>query len=203
MLWSTEDCHKNRHGSSPMPGDPQHRDSYSVYMHKWLRFCPPHIDPFHPPESVIIEFLTSLSNSGCGHSTLMTAKSAISAFVMISDSPYSMANHPLICQLTRGVSNLKPSRPRYTCTWPVSKVLDFWKSQGPNDQLSLLSLSQKTVMLLLLVTAGRGQDIFLMQLQNLEVVGSGVNCVLSLPTKTSKGSQPSRCFRFEAYLRTL
>lgn len=64
----------------------------------------------------------------------------------------------MVALVVKGCGNLRPPEPKYDVTWDVSRVFKLLKKWGDNEQLSLIKLSKKLVMLLL-CTAQRGQTI--------------------------------------------
>jgi hypothetical protein len=59
----------------------------------------------------------------------------------------------------KGIYTLRPALPRYNVTWDVNVVLKYLKGLSPLESLSLLQISQKLLMLLLLLSGQRGQTI--------------------------------------------
>jgi len=53
----------------------------------------------------------------------------------------------------RGIFLSNPPKPKYTCTWDVSKVLEYLKSLHPLQSLSFEELTLKTSALIALITA--------------------------------------------------
>jgi len=70
-----------------------------------------------------------------------------------------MGKHSWVSQLIKGIYNLRPPQPRYMATWDVDIVLEYFKSMGPNNTLSLKQLSQKLVLLMALVEASRVSEL--------------------------------------------
>lgn len=64
-----------------------------------------------------------------------------------------------------GVFNLRPTKPKYTETWDVSKVLSFLKTLPPVEDLSLRLLSYKLAILIALTQASRSQSLSLLTLE--------------------------------------
>ena len=62
----------------------------------------------------------------------------------------------------KGVSRNRPSAPRYNCIWDVDIVLNMFRKQPLAEFLSLYDLTLRTVTLLALVSAQRGQSIHLL-----------------------------------------
>ncbi len=63
-------------------------------------------------------------------------RSALSTLLPAIDT-VKVGSHPLVSQLLKCVFNLRPPETKYSCTWDVSRVLDFIKSLGPNEALDL------------------------------------------------------------------
>ena len=70
-----------------------------------------------------------------------------------------VGEHPLVCQLMKGIFNKKPPLPRYTQTWKVHQVTSYLQGLGDNSEFSLKQLSGKLVVLLALTSAGRGSEL--------------------------------------------
>ena len=109
-------------------------------------------------------FLTELSNRGLKYSAVNTARSALSALLPQFDGR-SFGSNPNVVLLCRGVSVKNPSKGKYSGFWDVVDVLELFQEWGDNRFLSLKLLTFKTVMLLLLVTAQRGQTILNLSLR--------------------------------------
>lgn len=134
-----------------------------------MRFCSERkITPFKPLVNNVVEFLTLLHHRGLGYSAINTAKSAISSFVYLL-SNLQFGNHILIKQFMKGVFHLRPSLPKYNCTWSVDTVLKYLSTLYPLCSLSLKQLSMKLVMLIALTTGQRSQTLFFMDLNNIEL----------------------------------
>ena len=92
--------------------------------------------------------------------TIATARSALSS-VIILENGQKFGDHPLVKQFMKGIFNQKPSQPRYKSTWDTTVVTNIFKTEAwnPIEVLSLLELTMKTVMLILVATLQRGQTI--------------------------------------------
>ena len=87
------------------------RKQYTSYIRKWFSFCHPRQkDPYHPTVGLILEFLTQLYESGLGYSAINTARSAISSFVIVDNTPAGQI--PIIQRFLKGVFNLRPTLPK-------------------------------------------------------------------------------------------
>ena len=81
--------------------------------------------------------------------------------------------------------SIKP-KPKYNQICDVSQVLDYLKTLYPLEKLSLKELTQKPVMLLLLVTGQRGQFIHLLSLNGIQLTSQTAYLSLEEHTKTSR-----------------
>ena len=95
----------------------------------------------------MLEFLKDQFKEGKAHRTLNVYRSALSAVLPEVDS-WRVGAHPLVTQLLKGISHLKPPTPKYSYTWNACEVLSFIKSLGPNEKLNLKLQSFKLAMLL-------------------------------------------------------
>lgn len=81
---------------------------------------------FQASVTKVVEFLTECYHEGKGYSTINTYRSALSTTLRsMHDDRGSLGSHPLVARLLKGVFILRPSTPRYSSTWDVSKVTDY------------------------------------------------------------------------------
>lgn len=104
-------------------------------------------------------------HSGYSYEILNSARSALSSLCDVEDG-YTVGSHPLVVKFMTGVFNLRPSQPKYTETWDVSKVLCYLKGLTPVHDLSLKMLSYKLAMLIALTQASRSQSLSLITLKD-------------------------------------
>lgn len=104
--------------------------------------------------AAVLEFLLPLASGKSQYGTLNTYRSAISLL-----STWDIGRDPTIRRFCRGVSVIKPQRPKYDQTWDPSIVLEFYSSREESSELKLGDLSKKLALLLLLVTAQRVQTL--------------------------------------------
>ena len=130
---------------------------YDTYLTRWRNFCILHIlDVLRPTLPQALSFLQSLVDSGLGYSAVNTARSALSAILLIP-GVLSFGAHADVMLFMKGVFNLRPTRPRYTSTWDSSTVLNFLERWTPASELTLEKLTMKLMMLILLITGQRPQ----------------------------------------------
>ena len=103
----------------------------------------------------------------------------------MNDDRDSLDSHPLIARLLKGVYILRPPTPRYSSTWDVSKVTDYLKTLAPLRELSLKSLTLKTVMLCALASAQRQQTLSALDLNFRKESRDSISFVVTDRLKTS------------------
>ena len=99
---------------------------------------------------MVLQFLTTLYEEGLGYSAINTARSALSAVVILPDNK-TVGSHPLVVRFLKGIFELRTPQPRCNETWDVYKVLHYFKHLGENSELSLKDLTFKLYALLLLL----------------------------------------------------
>ncbi len=88
---------------------------YQTYLNKWAVFCGERqVHPFSPSLTEVLDFLT-LFEEGTQYSGLNTARSALSAIIMLPGNTPA-GQHPLVCRFLRGVFQERPVLPRYNTT---------------------------------------------------------------------------------------
>ena len=151
----------------------------------WLEFCSKRtIDYSSPKISEAVEFLMTLHSQALRYFSINTARSALSSILKL-DNWDNFGTHPLVTRLMKGIYELIKPKPKYNQIWDVS-VLDYLKTLYPLEKLSLKELTQKTVMLLLLVTGQRGQFIHLLSLNGIQLTPQTAYLSLEEHTKTSR-----------------
>ena len=171
---------------------PGTKKQYSTYLNKWLEFCSKRtiIDYSSPKMSEAVEFLMTLHSQGLSYSSINTARSALSSILKLENCD-NFGTHPLVTRFMKGIYELIKPKPKYNQIWDVSQVLDYlktFKTLYPLEKLSLKELTQKTVMLLLLVTGQRGQFIHLLSLNGIQLTPQTAYLSLEEHTKTSRPS---------------
>jgi integrase len=141
---------------------------YDSYVGRWQTFCHSHGYNYvfaSVPQG--LDFLQSLLDGGLGYSALNTARSALSAVLILPQNvPFGSQNEVKL--FMKGAFNQKPPTPRYVSTWDPSQVLKFLESWTPASDLSLEKLTIKTILLILLVTGQRTQIITSLDLNSMK-----------------------------------
>ena len=89
---------------------------------------------------------------------------------MLCDSQdgYTVGSHPLVIRYMTGVFNLRPTKPRYSETWNVSKLLCHLKTLPPVNVMTLKLLSYKLCTLIFLTQASRSHSVSLLTLEGMK-----------------------------------
>ena len=130
------------------------------------------VNPFLPPITLLLDYLLQefKKEVGRSYSSMNTIRSAISSIALIDGMP--AGTHPLVRRFMRAVFQSRPSFPRYQTTWDPDLVLNYIKSLGPNEDLSVILLTKKLTMLMLLVSGQRGQVLHLLDVRNMIISDS-------------------------------
>lgn len=102
-------------------------------------------------------------NSGYSYETLNSARSALSNLCHLEDG-MNVGCHPTVVRYMTGVFNLRPTKPKCSETWDVSKVLCYLKTLSPVENISLKMLTYKLAMLIALTQASRSHSLSLLTL---------------------------------------
>ena len=90
--------------------------TYATVLKRWKNFfCQRKIDSFQPHVTEFIKFLTEIYNEGIGYKSVCIGRSSLNTIVTLPGFP-DISKHPLIKKFTKGVSNTKPPKLKYTYT---------------------------------------------------------------------------------------
>ena len=137
----------------------------------------------------VLDFLTKQFLSGSQYSSLNITRSALSAVIPTLEG-VTVGSHPLVKRLMKGVFNLRPPKARYSHTWDVTVVLDYLRTLGPNEGLSLKKLTMKLVVLTALTSGQRCQTLSFMNINSAQVRANSVKFTIEALTKTSRVGKP-------------
>lgn len=124
---------------------------------------------------LICEFLLNLFKKGSSTSSLNIARSAITFFSL---NLLNISENLILKRLFKYFFQNRPLRPRHLVFWPVSQLLNFLSEWHPIHNLSMKQLTLKTVSLIALTSADRGQTIHLMNIDNTVVSDNGISFVI-------------------------
>lgn len=165
----------------------------------WSKFCAQRqIDTFSAPLSDFLTFLHDIySRHNLGYSAMNTARSAVSSVLAIDGKP--AGQHPIVRRYMKGIFHQKPALPRYSCTWDICTVLNYLRKLSPVKDISLELLSQKLLMLTLLLSGQRCQTIHLLDVRNMSLTYSRATFKIGDVTKTSGPGKHTEDITFLAY----
>lgn len=109
-----------------------------------------------------------LFNTGLSYSGVNSAKSAVLMYTSFCSSDSVKSDNIVLVKFMKGIFAKRPALPKYSSTWDTSVVLNHLKTLFPLQSISLLQLSRKLAVLLLLLTGQRGQSIHLLDLSIME-----------------------------------
>ncbi|KAJ8910891.1 hypothetical protein NQ315_014219 [Exocentrus adspersus] len=95
----------------------------------------------------------------------------------------SLESDVLIKRYLKGISRLRPSRPRYESMWDPQRLLDYIEILP--EQMTLQTMSQKLVTLLAFITGGRLQTISFIRISNLIESNQEIQIVITDSIKTT------------------
>lgn len=126
-----------------------------------------------------------------------TLRSSISAIANIDGKP--AGQHLLVSRFMKAVFQERPALPRYNVTWDPEVVLRHIRSLGPNKHLTLIQLSKKLVMLMLLLSGQRCQTLLVLDIRNMNITSSKVVFTIGDLLKTSGPRTHLSQISFKAY----
>ena len=98
-------------------------DQYVSAWPKWTSWCAERkVNPISASLSDIVNFLAGEYQQGKQYWTLNVYRSAISMTHPVIDS-HGVGEHPMICQLLKGIFNSRPLQPRYSFIWMSLSLL--------------------------------------------------------------------------------
>ena len=137
-------------------------------------------------------------DKGHAYSTINSAKCAIATIVYIA--PYNSLNkHPLINKYMTGVFNLRPPKSKLSFVWDVDILLRYFEQQGDNNSLSDKLMTQKILILLLLLGARSISTVKLFSVSNMVLNDLSVTFILTEVLKHSRKGKPLKKFEYRSY----
>lgn len=166
------------------------RNVYTVYLKKWATFCiEKGYDMYDPENTNIMDFLFSMIKKGASYSAINTARCALSAVLPWREGR-SVGCNEFICLLVKAAGNFNPPKPRYSEFWDVNLVFNLFRHWGRNSLLSTYRLTVKVTVLLLLLTAQRGQTIWRLAVSGLKIFEDHMSFKLSYMLKHNRPGDP-------------
>ena len=163
---------------------PNTTSSYSSAWNIWRSWCAERVtvNPLSPSLNSILDVFDSIN----------VYRSALSAILPLYDGQ-KVGCHSLVCQLLKGVYNLRPPQLRYAKTGQVYTLVHFIEYLGPKNQLSAKLLSYKLVGLLALTAPDRASGLAAQDLRFRYIHPEGVEFKLPELTKNVKQRENLKC----------
>lgn len=137
---------------------------YNSSLEKWWSFCRKNnVDPYKSDIPDILKFLTQEFQRNASHGTLNCCRSAIA----LLQGP-EIGEDPRMKRFFKGITKLRPTKPKFESTWDPKLVLDHVSQWGPNEEIPLKKLTLKLVTLLALITGQRMQTLSLIDIKNVQ-----------------------------------
>ena len=174
-------------------------DKYNIYWKQFLQFCSKiGISQSNISIHVILNFLSYLYDNNKSYSLIRTARSAISYHIAIP--PYKqLSEHPLMNKFFKGLYNLRPPVRKFGFVWDVRIVFDYFLTQPENHLLDDKLLTQKLVLLLLLLGGQRVNTIFWFHVNRMIVNEIGITVSPDHVLKHSSGGRKLDVFEYRSY----
>ena len=102
---------------------------YQSHLKEWIEFCKEKkCNLISPDLPVVFDFLTTLHENGLSHSTVNTVRSMLPSILQLNiKSCLPIGQLPIVKRFMKGVCELRLSLPRYTATWKLSTVLNYFR----------------------------------------------------------------------------
>ena len=153
---------------------------YKTYIKQWIGFCEKSNRDFR--NATIkdgLDFLTNLFEHKKNYSTISCAQSVFLSYICT--------------KYMKGIFHLRPSLPKYTFTWDLRKLLDYYRSQSNNNELELKALTFKTATLLTILLYQRAQTAYSLYLKFIKIEEDKIEIYFpSLLKQTRPGTLKAR-----------
>jgi len=146
----------------------------------------------------VLKFLSKLYEEGKSYSAINTAKSMISSVCVLLKNR-QIGNEVVVQRFMRGIFTSRPSLPKYGEIWDVNIVFKYISLLPSNEALTLLTLSEKLCILMMLLSGQRGQTIHLLKLSDVHIKDEKVIIYFSSLSKHSKPNKHLEPLLLENY----
>ena len=159
---------------------------YQSHLKKWIEFCKEKkCNVLSPDLPVVLDFLSMLHENGLSYSTVNTARSMLSSILQLNiNSSLPVGQLPIVKRFMKGIYELRPSLPRYTATWDLSTVLNYFRKGASISVLSLKELTLKLTFLLTLLSGQRCQTVKFFSIKNMDL--SDLKCIFVITEKVKQ-----------------
>ena len=163
---------------------PATRKVYNIYISKWNTFCLlENVDKLNPPVFKVCKFLKMLSQQKLSFGAVNAARCALSVLMPDFSKGNSIGKN---CRAVHTAYLQNPPKPKYKPFWDVNLVFKVIRTWGANSKMSLRLLSEKLVVLFLLVSGQRGQVIVAIDVDAVVNTDDGLEITLNKPMKTAR-----------------
>nr|CAI5854759.1 unnamed protein product [Callosobruchus analis] len=154
-----------------------------------------HLSVYTATANSVMDFLQNiLDTEHCSFGTFNSHRAALS--LLLGED---VGKDRTLSRFMKGISNMRPSLPRYNYTWDPQQVLEYLRHLGENSQLSLKELSGKLATLLALLTGNRIQTIALIRVSNINESKDGIQILITEKIKTSGRNRVQPCLQLPYY----
>ncbi|CAH1958535.1 unnamed protein product [Acanthoscelides obtectus] len=162
----------------------------------WWQYCQTaDVDMYKAEVNHVISFLQSLFDAkNYQFGTFNSHRSALSLIL-----GENIQKDYRISRYMKGIAKLRPSRPKYNCTWDPQQVINFLE-KWDNSKISLQHLSYNVATLLTLVTGQRIQTISLIRTSNFRESSSDIQILITDQIKTSNINKLQPCLQIPFFL---
>ena len=146
----------------------------------------------------MLEFFTFLFSKGRSYSVLKAARSSLANFIFIP--PYrNLSDHPLVQKYFKGAFNLRPPNVKFGFVWDVQIVFDHFRKIEDNSLLNDKQLSQKLVLLLLLLGGQRVNTVMSFHVHRMVITNMSITFTPNNVLKHSRQSRKRDVFEYYDY----
>ena len=177
----------------------------NTYIKQWLEFCEKSKRDFQ--DAAIkdgLDFLGNLFEHKKNYSTISCVRLVLSLFKNTGNN-VEFGKQQIVQKYVKGICHLRPSLPKYTFTWDVRNLLDYYyKCQPSNNELDLKALTIKTATLLTLLLCQRAQTAYSLDLKYIKVEENKIQIAfpsLLKQTRPGKHSKPVTLKSYEIHLK--
>ena len=142
---------------------------YNAYIKQWIEFGEKFNRDFQNAAiKDCLDFLTNIFEHDKNCSTIFCARSDLSLFINTGNN-VELDKQQIVQKYLTVIFPLRPSLPKFTFTWDVRILLDYYRSQSSNNDLDLNILTFKTTTLLILLLCQRAETAYSLDLKYIKV----------------------------------
>ena len=171
---------------------------YLSYQTRWKEYCAEKNILYDiPTVEQFLNFFTELFNQGVSHSVLISAKTAVAHVLRMKYQ--HIPQHPSVIKFFKGSFNLTHPLPKLSFVWDVQIMFKYFRSLGDNRQISDKYLSQKLLILLLLLGGQRLNDVFHFTIDRMIISSTSATFSPEVVLKHPKPGRKLDIFEYRAY----